>query len=54
MPGDVGVLLGNGNGTFQTAVTYGSGANYFPFGVAVADVNGDGRPDIVAANWLQL
>jgi hypothetical protein len=49
VPGDVGVLLGNGNGTFQTAVSYGSGANT-PFGVAVADVNGDGRPDIVAAN----
>jgi hypothetical protein len=47
--GDVGVLLGNGSGLFQTAVTYTSGSNY-PFAVAVADVNGDGRPDIVAAN----
>ncbi len=25
--GTVGVLLGNGDGTFQTAVTYGSGGN---------------------------
>jgi hypothetical protein len=48
-PGTVGVLLGNGNGTFQTAVTYSSGG-YGPVSVAVADVNGDGKPDIVVAN----
>jgi hypothetical protein len=47
--GTVGVLLGNGDGTFQTAKTFLSGGST-PFGVAVADVNGDGRPDIVAAN----
>ena len=47
--GTVGVLLGNGDGTFQTAVTYLSGGNT-PFGVAVGDVNADGKPDIVAAN----
>ncbi len=47
--GNVGVLVGNGDGTFLAAVTYTSGSNY-PFAVAVADVNGDGRPDIVAAN----
>jgi Bacterial Ig-like domain (group 3)/FG-GAP-like repeat/Transmembrane protein 131-like N-terminal len=47
--GTVGVLLGNGDGTFQTAVTYGSGGSY-PFSVAVADANGDGKPDLLAAN----
>jgi hypothetical protein len=47
--GSVGVLLGNGNGTFQTAVPYGSGG-YEASSVAVADVNGDGKPDLAVAN----
>jgi len=47
--GSVGVLLGNGDGTFQTAVSYGTGGVYAQ-SVAVADVNGDGRPDLVVAN----
>jgi hypothetical protein len=34
----VGVLLGNGDGTFQAAVFYFSGGAY---SVAVADVNGE-------------
>ncbi len=46
--GEVGVLLGNGDGTFQTAQTYGSGCE--PWSVAVADVNNDGGPDLVVAN----
>ena len=47
--GTVGVILGNGNGTFRPAVSYGSGG-YQASWVAVADVNGDGRPDLVVAN----
>ena len=43
----VGVLLGNGDGTFQTAVPYNSGGSG-PGAVAVADVNGDGKPDLLA------
>jgi Bacterial Ig-like domain (group 3)/FG-GAP-like repeat/IPT/TIG domain len=59
--GTVGVLLGKGDGTFRSVVTYDSGGtsgldcqNYEPCApiaaLAVADVNGDGKPDIVVAN----
>lgn len=48
--GTVAVLLGNGDGTFQTAVTYGTGGGYQPDALAVADVNGDGKLDLVVAN----
>jgi hypothetical protein len=47
--GSVAVLLGNGNGTFQTAQTYDS-AGYGASGIAVADVNGDGEEDLVVVN----
>jgi hypothetical protein len=40
--------LGNGNGTFGSAVNFAVGTN--PRSVAVADVNGDGHPDLVVAN----
>ena len=43
----LGVLLGNGDGTFQTAVSYALGG-FDTWSVAVADVNGDGRPDVEA------
>ena len=44
----VSVLLGNGNGTFKTAVNYATGTK--PWSMAVGDVNGDGKPDIVTGN----
>ena len=47
--GSVGVLLGNGDGTFQPPVDYDSGGG-FGYSVAVADVNGDGKLDIVVGN----
>jgi Bacterial Ig-like domain (group 3)/FG-GAP-like repeat/FG-GAP repeat len=47
--GSVGILLGNGDGTFQAARTYDSGGSGAG-GIAVADVNGDGKPDVVVTN----
>jgi hypothetical protein len=50
----VGVLLGQAGGTFGTATAYHPGnsspGNSSPFAVALSDVNGDGRLDIVATN----
>jgi len=48
--GVVSVLLGNGDGTFQHAVGYSSGADVGAH-VAVADVNGDGRPDLIVTSY---
>ena len=44
----VSILLGNGNGTFQPAVSYPAGKT--PISVAVGDFNGDGHLDLVVAN----
>jgi hypothetical protein len=45
----VGVLLGNGDGTFQAAVVYGLGAPDAQ-SVAVGDVNGDGKMDLISCS----
>src|SRR5262249_43179471 len=47
--GGVGVLLGNGDATFQPAQTYASGGKNV-VSVAVGDLNGDGSADVVVAN----
>jgi len=47
--GVVGVLLGNGEGAFRAAVIYSSGGSY-PVSIAIADVNGDGKPDLLVSN----
>src|SRR5207244_862868 len=44
----VAVLLGNGDGTFQSAVSYA--ADNFTGAVAVGDFNGDGKQDLAVAS----
>jgi Bacterial Ig-like domain (group 3)/FG-GAP-like repeat len=52
------VYVNNGDGTFQTGVYYADGlsapggttADLYPEAVAIADVNGDGKADIISLN----
>ncbi len=46
--GNVAVYLGKGDGTFQSPVTLTAGTT--PQAVAIADLNGDGKPDLVVTN----
>ncbi len=47
--GEISVLVGDGDGTFQPPLIYGSGA-CDAVSVAVSDLNGDGKPDLLVAN----
>lgn len=46
----IGILLGDGNGNFTTILTYSTGTGSGPYGIAVDDINSDGRSDIVVTN----
>lgn len=46
--GTIAVLLGNGNGTLQPAVTHAAGA--YPEFIALADFNHDGHLDVAVTN----
>jgi hypothetical protein len=45
-PAQIGVLLGNGDGTFKTRVNHAA-TGWNATQIAVADLNGDGKPDVV-------
>ncbi|CAF3577317.1 unnamed protein product [Rotaria sp. Silwood1] len=46
----VGVLLGQGNGTFATVMTYSTGIGSSPSRLAIGDVNKDNQMDIISSN----
>jgi hypothetical protein len=51
-PGGVGVLLGNGNGTFKSEVL--TDAYSYTSILAATDMNGDGRPDLASNGGPRL
>jgi hypothetical protein len=47
---NIGIFLGDGNGTFSSQTTYDTGAGSGPSSIAVGDFNNDSRLDSVVAN----
>ena len=47
----ISVLLGNGNGTFQTAITTGLVGGIQPMGLALGDFNNDSKLDVATADY---
>jgi len=50
-PGTLSVLLGDGKGGFGPRSDYEVGST--PYGVEIHDLNGDGKPDLIAANFTE-
>jgi Legume lectin domain/Bacterial Ig-like domain (group 3)/FG-GAP-like repeat len=48
--GGISVLIGNGDGTFKTQVTYGAGG--FPANIYTGDFNNDGKLDLAVVNYF--
>src|SRR3989449_6721858 len=48
-PGNIEVLLGDGDGTFQERLTVATGGR--PVSLAPGDFNGDGKPDLAVADF---
>ncbi len=49
--GALGILLGNGDGTFQPGLVYESGGSQAMGSADSGDMNGDGWPDIVSPQY---
>ncbi|MGA8763263.1 MAG: VCBS repeat-containing protein [Candidatus Sulfotelmatobacter sp.] len=49
---DIGLLYGNGDGTFQNERNLVAAAEVNATVMTTADVNGDGKPDLIVANYL--
>jgi hypothetical protein len=50
--GSVSILLGNGDDTFQSPLSFSTAGN--PISVAVGDFNGDGKLDVAATNNCRI
>jgi hypothetical protein len=48
----VSILVSNGDGTFASAINFSTGDPSTPFSVALGDFNGDGKPDVATANFV--
>ena len=52
--GDLSILRGNGNGTFQPALKHAVLPGQRPIGIAAGDFNGDGFADLAVTDLLSL
>lgn len=50
-PSTIAIVLGNGDGSFEVPSFYSTGTDTDPYSVAVADLNGDGKPDLAVTNY---
>ena len=48
---NIGVLLGNGDGTFANQTTYSTGNDSLPYAITAHDFNNDTRLDVIVVNF---
>ncbi|MGH7134350.1 MAG: FG-GAP-like repeat-containing protein [Pirellulales bacterium] len=54
VPGSVSVLMGNGDGSFKSPITFNLPAGQQPFSLALGDMNHDGRIDVVVTGTFSV